>query len=77
MSHDDRAFAQDLIDNEGFTVSDGGDFLEGPAVETIINGEAVLVRQCYAHENFRWEGFVSIAKSTPSLDSFFLQVAEV
>ncbi len=76
MSHDDKIFAAQMMD-EGFELSAGGDFLEGPAVETIINGEAVLVRQCYSHENYRWEGFVSIAKTTPSLDLFFLQPAEV
>jgi len=76
MSNADKVFASEMM-AQGFEVSDGGNFLEGPAEPTTINGEAVLVRQCYSYENFRWEGFVSIAKSTPALDSFFLQVAEV
>lgn len=75
MSHDDKIFAQERMD-EGFEVSEGGDFLSGPAEPTTINGEACLVRTCYAYENYRWEGFASIVKSTPALDSFFLQPVE-
>lgn len=75
MSHDDKIFAAERME-EGFEVSDGGNFLTGPAEPATIHGEACLVRQCYSYENYRWEGFVSIAKSTPALDSFFLQVAE-
>lgn len=71
MDSTDRSFSAERI-REGFTVSDCGQFLTGPATPAVIRGEAVLVRQCYEFEAGRWEGFVSLAKSTAALDAIIV-----